>query len=240
MSHLKISFPPIISIVPSPPGPATVLLAFPMRRGYSIPILKYSYCRVEKEDAITTLGYALLALLAHHASSGYDLARRLKRPIGFFWSAHQSHIYSELTRLEDEGLIAHQVIEQSNRPAKKLFQVTDAGLAALRQWVTTPVAPVPPHNELVLKAYAIWVADPPAAIELFRQQQAAHTARLAEYEQMLASLQREEDAVWVVNRPAFGNYATLHAGIEHERALVAWCGWMVEQFERHQSSRHQS
>jgi hypothetical protein len=62
-----------------------------MDGGYSIPILKYSYCGVEKEDAITILGYALLALLAHHASSGYDLARRLKRPIGFFWSAHQSH-----------------------------------------------------------------------------------------------------------------------------------------------------
>ena len=217
--------------------PATVLLAFSLWRGYSIPILKYSYCGVEKEGSITTLGYALLALLAHHASSGYDLARRLKRPIGFFWSAHQSHIYSELTRLEDQGLIAHQVIEQSNRPDKKLFRVTDAGLAVLRHWVTTPVAPAPPHNELVLKAYAIWLADPPAAIELFRQQQASHAARLAEYEQMLASLQREDAAAWEVTRPAFGNYAMLHAGIEHERAVVAWCEWMVAQFERHQSSQ---
>ncbi len=215
---------------------ATVLLAFPLWRGYSIPILNYSSCRVEKEGSITTLGYALLALLAHHASSGYDLARRLKRPIGFFWSAHQSHIYSELTRLEDAGLLAHQVIAQSHRPAKKLLRVTDAGLALLRHWVTTPVAPAPPHNELVLRAYAIWLADPPAALELFRQQQAAHAARLAEYEQMLASLQREQDAVWEVTRPAFGNYATLHAGIAYERAAVAWCGWMVAQFERHQSS----
>jgi DNA-binding PadR family transcriptional regulator len=199
--------------------------------------LKYSYCRVRKEGFITTLEYALLALLARQASSGYDLARRLKRPIGFFWSAHQSHIYSELTRLEDEGLIAHQVIEQSNRPDKKLFRLTDAGLAVLRDWVTTPVTPAPPHNELVLRAYAIWLADPPAAIELFRQQQASHASRLAEYEQMLASLlQREEDAAWEVNRPAFGNYATLHAGIEYERAAVAWCSWMVEQFERHQVS----
>jgi DNA-binding PadR family transcriptional regulator len=198
--------------------------------------LKYSYCRVKKEGSITTLGYALLALLAHHSSSGYDLARRLKRPIGFFWSAHQSHIYSELMRLEDEGLIAHQVIAQSNRPAKKLFRVTGAGLAVLRHWVTTPVAPAPPHNELVLRAYAIWLADPHAALELFRGQQAAHATRLAEYEQLLASLQREHDSVWEVNKPAFGNYATLHAGIEHERAAVAWCGWMVAQFERYQSS----
>ncbi len=218
----------------TPPEHAIVLLAFPMWRGYRIPILKYSYCRVEKEGSITTLGFALLALLAHPSSSGYDLTRRLKRPIGFFWSAHQSHIYSELTRLEAEGLITHQVIEQSNRPDKKLFRVTDAGWTVLRHWVTTPVAPAPPHNELVLRAYAIWLADPHAAIELFRQQQASHAARLAEYEQMLASLlQREEDAALEVNRPAFGNYATLHAGIEYERAVVTWCEWMVEQFERY-------
>ena len=209
-----------------------------MGTGYNIPILKYSYLRVKGEGTITTLGYALLALLAHHASSGYDLARRLKRPIGFFWSAHQSHIYSELTRLEDEGLIAHQVVEQNNRPDKKLSRVTDAGLAILRDWVTTPVVPSPPHDELVLRAYAVWLADPPAAIELFRQQQAAHAARLAEYEQMLANLlQREGEAAWAVNHPAFGNYATLHAGIEYERAVVAWCRWMVAQFERHQSSQ---
>jgi DNA-binding PadR family transcriptional regulator len=198
--------------------------------------LNYSYCRVEKEGSIPTLGYALLALLAHHASSGYDLARRLKRPIGFFWSAHQSHLYSELTRLEAAGLIAQQVIAQSHRPAKKLLRVTAAGWAVLQHWVTTPVAPAPPHHELVLRAYAIWLAEPHAALELFREQQAAHATRLAEYEQMLASLHREHGPVWEVNRPAFGNYATLHAGIGYERAVVAWCEWRVEQFERHQSS----
>ncbi len=74
----------------------------------SIPILKYSSCRVEEEGSITTLGYALLALLAHHASSGYDLARRLKRPIGFFWSAHQSHIYKdEMIQHISNFLLAH-------------------------------------------------------------------------------------------------------------------------------------
>lgn len=181
---------------------------------------------------ITTLGYALLALLARQSSSGYDLARRLKRPIGFFWSANQSHIYSELTRLEAHGLIMHEMIEQANRPDKKLFHVTDAGLTVLREWVTQPYEPAPPRDELALKAYAIWLADPDQALLLFRQQEDYHATQLAEYQQILAQMEQRYGPTWEVTMPAFGSYATLHAGIGYEQASIAWCRWMAEQFER--------
>ncbi|EFH83230.1 transcriptional regulator, PadR-like family [Ktedonobacter racemifer DSM 44963] len=182
---------------------------------------------------MTTLGYALLALLARQESSGYDLAQRLKRPIGFFWTAHSSHIYSELARLEEGGFITPQVVAQPTRPAKRLFSVTESGLAALRTWVTTPIEPSPPRDELVLKAYAIWLADPAQAIALFRQQEELHTARLAEYEHILARIEHEHGKQLDITLPDFGNYATLHAGVYAEQASVAWCRWMVEQLTNH-------
>ena len=70
------------------------------------------------KQAITTFEYALLALIAHHPSSGYELTQRLKRPIGFFWTAHHSHIYNVLVRLEALDLIAREVIGQQGRPNK--------------------------------------------------------------------------------------------------------------------------
>lgn len=173
-----------------------------------------------------------MALLARQSSSGYDLTQRMKRPIGFFWTAHQSHIYSELRRLEALGLIAHQMIEQSTRPDKKLFTITETGLSSLRNWVVAPLEPAPPRDELALKAYTIWIADSMKAVDLFRQQEERHAARLAEYEQMLASVVEENPGVSDITRPEFGNYATLHCGIMQERASVEWCHWMVEQFER--------
>ncbi|GCE04504.1 PadR family transcriptional regulator [Dictyobacter aurantiacus] len=188
---------------------------------------------MEDNHIITTLGYALLALVARQASSGYDLAQRLKRPIGFFWSANPSHIYSELARLEKAGLITHQSIEQATRPTKKLFSLTESGQAALRDWVTTSVEPAPPHDELVLRAYAIWLADPDKAIQLFQRQKEYHKARLAEYRQILARIERTHEAGITVTMPEFGNYATLHAGIYSEQAALGWCHWMVDQFERH-------
>ena len=56
---------------------------------------------------MTTLGYALLGLLARRALSGYDLAREMKRPVGYFWQARHSQIYPQLARLEALGLVAH-------------------------------------------------------------------------------------------------------------------------------------
>ncbi|HEY3085299.1 MAG TPA: PadR family transcriptional regulator [Candidatus Dormibacteraeota bacterium] len=53
--------------------------------------------------AVTTLGYAILGLLARQSLSGYDLARRLRRPIGFYWTARHSQIYPELRRLTALG-----------------------------------------------------------------------------------------------------------------------------------------
>ncbi|GHO86787.1 PadR family transcriptional regulator [Dictyobacter formicarum] len=171
--------------------------------------------------------------MARQAASGYDLSQRLKRPIGFFWSANTSHIYSELARLEEAGLITHQSIEQATRPTKKLFSLTESGRAALRDWVTTPIEPSPPHDELVLKAYAIWLADQTKAIQLFRQQEEYHVARLTEYQQILARIEHEHGTEISVTLPEFGNYATLHAGVYSEQASITWCRWMVEQFERH-------
>src|SRR3712207_7015289 len=64
---------------------------------------------------VTTLGYALLGLLAREPLSGYDLAQRLKGRVGFFWQARHSQIYPELGRLEAAGLVRHAVVEQQDR-----------------------------------------------------------------------------------------------------------------------------
>ncbi len=63
-------------------------------------------------STISTLGYALLSLLARGELSGYEMARQMKAPIGYFWLASASQIYAELARLERAGDVGHQVVEQ--------------------------------------------------------------------------------------------------------------------------------
>ncbi|MDQ3302717.1 MAG: PadR family transcriptional regulator, partial [Actinomycetota bacterium] len=132
-----------------------------------------------------------MGLLARESLSGYDLASRMRERVGFFWQARHSQIYPELARLEGEGVVVHRVVEQQDRPDKKVYEITGAGSDALREWVTAPVKPRATRDEMVLKAYSVWLADPERAIALFRDQQRLHKEQLLRYEEIGAWMEEE-------------------------------------------------
>lgn len=188
--------------------------------------------------AITTLGYALLGLLARMPLAGSELLQQMQGPVSFFWWARHSQIYPELARLEAAGLVGHEVVPQRDRPAKKVYTPTPAGLATLRAWVTAPTEPTAIRDELVLKAFSVWLADPAAAAALFREQERRHREQLAQYERFRADIETHwEAALERPDLPEWATYATLRRGLGFEREAAAWCGWMAEQLERRAANR---
>lgn len=177
---------------------------------------------------VGSLGFALLGLLARGRLSGYDLKRRMEKRVGNFWSARHSQIYPELVRLEGEGLVSHELVEQSGRPDKKVYRVTEVGLEALRAWVAEPVEPRVARDELILKAYSMWLADPEEALVLFREHEWLHEERLARYEGTGAWMEAEwgED-IDRLDSPRFASYAALQRGIIYERGYAEWCRWLT-------------
>jgi DNA-binding PadR family transcriptional regulator len=181
---------------------------------------------------MTTLGYAILGLLSREDLSGYDLTQRMKGPVGYFWSARHSQIYPELARLEDGGYVTHRVIEQQERPDKKVYEITHDGLAALEGWVTQPPEPRPIRDELTLKTYSMWLADPGEATRLFREEELRHEDQLAHYEEIRAWMEREwREGLARTDSPEFASYATLRRGITYEREYAGWCRWMADSIE---------
>lgn len=179
------------------------------------------------------LGYAILGLLAREPLSGYDLARRTKERLGFFWQARHSQIYPELARLEEEGMVRHRVVEQRDRPDKKVYSITDAGLEALKEWVVEPPGPRPARDELVLKAYSLWLADPKEALALFREQERRHEEQLRRYEEIGAWMEKEWGRdLEQIGSPRFASYAALQRGILYERGYVEWCRWVTSRLEK--------
>ena len=179
-----------------------------------------------------SLGYALLGLLAREPLSGYDLKRRMERPVGYFWSARHSQIYPELARLEGEGMVSHELVEQEGRPDKKVYEITAAGREALESWVTAPIEPRPARDELVLKAYSLWLAEPEKALTLFREHERLHEERLARYEEIKTWMEREwGDDLDRLDSPRFASYAALQRGILNERGYAEWCGWVANRLE---------
>jgi len=188
-------------------------------------------------DDVTVLGYAILGLLSREALSGYDLTGRMRARVGFFWEARHSQIYPELARLEEQGLVTHRVVEQRDRPDKKIYEITDAGLDALKEWVTQPPAPRAARDELVLKAYSSWLAEPGKAVALFRDQEQRHEEQLLEYERIRDWMEEEWGKdVLRTDSPRFASYAALQRGILYERGYAEWCRWVADRLEKSKGS----
>jgi DNA-binding PadR family transcriptional regulator len=187
---------------------------------------------------MTGLGYAILGLLSREELSGYDVMGRMRGRVGHFWEARHSQIYPELARLEEGGLVTHRVVEQHDRPDKKVYRITPSGLEALERWVTEPPVSRPARDELVLKAYSLWLAEPGEALALFREQERRHEEKLLEYEDIRAWMEKEwGEEVLRTDSPRFASYATLQRGIIYERGYAEWCRWVAERLAEGQRTK---
>jgi DNA-binding PadR family transcriptional regulator len=185
---------------------------------------------------MTTLGYAILGLLSREDLSGYDLTQRMAGRVGYFWSARHSQIYPELAKLEDGGYVTHSVVEQRERPDKKVYEITAEGLDALQEWVTRPPVPRPTRDELTLKTYSVWLADEENAVRLFREEELRHEEQLAHYEKLKDWMEGEwRENLTSTSSPEFASYATLRRGISYEREYGEWCRWMADSIEGRRS-----
>ena len=85
------------------------------------------------------LPHAILVSLSEQDGSGYELARRFDRSIGYFWAATHQQIYRTLRTMEDDRWVHVRVVAQSGRPDKKVYGVTDDGRRELARWIAEPL-----------------------------------------------------------------------------------------------------
>jgi DNA-binding PadR family transcriptional regulator len=57
----------------------------------------------------------VLGLLAEGEISGYDLDKRIRHSVGFFWTPVKSHVYTTLARLVESGYASARDVEQAKR-----------------------------------------------------------------------------------------------------------------------------
>ena len=90
--------------------------------------------------ARVALPHAILVSLREQSGSGYELARRFDRSIGYFWAATHQQIYRTLKSMEGDGWVVVTPVVQQGRPDKKVYAVSDAGRAELARWIAEPLS----------------------------------------------------------------------------------------------------
>ena len=89
--------------------------------------------------APVALPHAILVALCEQSGSGYELARRFDRSIGYFWAATHQQIYRTLRAMESDGWVHVTPVRQQGRPDKKVYTVSDAGRGELARWIDEPL-----------------------------------------------------------------------------------------------------
>jgi DNA-binding PadR family transcriptional regulator len=184
---------------------------------------------VEPEPATkrTTTSYAVLGLLSVRTWTTYELAQQVRRSLNWFWPRAERKIYDEPKRLVADGL-ATSTREHTGQRPRTVYEITDEGRAALRDWLSTPSAARSVEFEAMLK---VFFADA-GTLDQLRATLDAIEAEAADRLRTLAGMAGQALAGTApFPRRRHLSAVGLRLQYEQEAAVLRWARWAREQID---------
>jgi DNA-binding PadR family transcriptional regulator len=173
---------------------------------------------------LTTTEAAVLGLLRDEPMSGYDLRKHAERGVAYFWAPAKTQIYATLPKLVEAGYLTATKVAQESRPDKVVYELTEAGLAALRSWIAeAPAESGHGRNVLLLKLFFGELSDAATLLPQVRE-------RREEAEQLRADVTDLDEAGKDDPLPFEG--FTRRWGFLYAEALLAWTAEVERELER--------
>ncbi|MCX7218216.1 MAG: PadR family transcriptional regulator [Burkholderiales bacterium] len=164
-----------------------------------------------------SLQHALLTSLIEKPSSGYELARRFDKSIGYFWHASHQQIYRELARMEAQAWVVSREVD-GGRAGKRLFEVLPTGQQELRRWAREPSEALQLRDEMMVKLRADASLGPLGLPEELQRRLQLHQEKLRAYLEIEARDFKQPK----LNREQQIHYLILKAGIAFEQSQISW------------------
>ena len=173
---------------------------------------------------MNALAYALLSMLVRKSCTGYELKELLE----VFWQAKHSQIYPLLANLEGEGLLTYERVEQSSKPDKKVYSITEKGRQVLKDWISSPASPPVIRDEFLIKVYAIWLVDKQIAKQMFDERKETYRQKVLYRKEEIKLMEQEfGDTVWDISSRVFGRYLLFKRKLQQEEDEIVWCEWVM-------------
>ena len=173
---------------------------------------------------LTPTSYLVLGLLAREGpSTPYELKRHVATTIGHFWSFPHALLYKEPARLARLGLLTEERELDGRR--RRLFTITEAGVRALRTWLSHPARhPTELRDLALLQLFFADLESTAATLAIAEEQLALHQAQLAGYEADQRIEDRLDGGRGVTRSMEHWRGVTLRMGLLYERAAVEFWG----------------
>ncbi|MFF4246170.1 PadR family transcriptional regulator [Streptomyces sp. NPDC001822] len=184
------------------------------------------------------LRHAVLAALLDGESSGYQLAKTFDIGVANFWHAVPQQLYAELAELERRGLVAGRQVIQETRPNKRVFHVTEAGLAELERFAADTSKPSFIRDDLLVKVQAADHIDTAPVVLQLRERASAAQAKIELLGKVLLRLRGDaNEQEYLRTGDRIGPYLTCLRGLSFERSHLDWCLHTVGVLEERRAGR---
>jgi PadR family transcriptional regulator AphA len=176
----------------------------------------------------------ILLGLAESECSGYDVKKAFDTSLRNFWRAELSQIYPQLQKLERDGLLESEKAESAHGPQRVVYRRTEAGEAALKQWLDG--GPVVATERIAFLAQVYFLHElenDEQRLEFMRMLRDYFEARVEHlqsiHDQWSEKIEGFPDAL---ADEEFYPQLTLSCGLHRTNATLAWCDETIEKIER--------
>ena len=166
-----------------------------------------------------SLKHAILAMIDIDRGSGYDLAKRFDQSIGFFWPSTFQQVYRDLGKLEADGLVSAEQVEQTGKPNKKIYDITTAGIEELQSWLQTPAKAMKIKDTFLVKLFGGHRISKQQLLADLEEQRKQHQEALDSYTLLAKSLKSNGEQLFL---KYFLPYQALDLGIRFEKTWLEW------------------
>jgi PadR family transcriptional regulator, regulatory protein AphA len=108
-----------------------------------------------------------MALVGRGGASGPELVEMATGAAPLFWTGGGSHVLREARRLADDGYLATRLEPAKTRP-RTVFELTEKGHRAMREWLATPSAYPRIQHEAAIRLFASDLGNTETVVESLR------------------------------------------------------------------------
>lgn len=168
---------------------------------------------------LSPTAYVILGMVSREPRSGYEIKALVDDSTRFFWAASYGQIYPELRRLSEAGLVEGSAAPRGERK-RTVYAITDAGGAALHEWLRQPPRTYEMRDEGLLKLFFAGVLPPEEAVKIVRAMRERHLSMLDRLRAIEPKALEKEDPYPLL---------VLRGGIEFNEWFAGW----AERMESH-------
>lgn len=170
--------------------------------------------------------------LLERPSTGFELARRFDKSMGFFWNATHQQIYRELGAMQTKGWIS--ILENEHEIGrKKTYQVELSGRIELTEWLNKQRPPAQLREELMVRLRVEALLAENTIIPELERHLTLHQNNLKTYQLIFDKDFANTDHQ---DRRLYIHKMILQLGIELEQGWINWLERIISQLKIFEST----